>query len=505
VPDDGPPAAEGPEPTPSSPPGRRHRARRAHRTWGQRLLIGFNGVLVIVCLAAAASLAYVERQVGDVPRVNIGGVLDEKPASGEAQNFLLVGVDNGRGLAQDDPVLYAREDTLNTDTIMVLRVEPGSERASLLSFPRDLWVPIAGTSSRGKINSALSLGGPERLVETIQQNFGIPINHYVQVDFAGFKNLVSAIDGVPVYFPWPARDENTGLYVEEPGCVTLDADQALAFARSRYFQTYEDGRWRFDESSDFGRISRQQTFIRAAMKRAVAKGVRNPFTLNQLIRVGQQSVTLDNSLTTEQIVDLGMQFREFDPDELDIYTVPGRDATTPAGAAAVYVDEKAARPILDVFRGFRAGADAVPAARVEVRNGSGVSGQGRAALDALQAAGFVGVDSSDASDFAYPTTLVRYAPGQELAAANVARFIDGTPVFEEDPSIADEADVVLVTGQDFTAVRAEPRPLEDFQAFLGSTTTTAPVETATPGTDGAGTTTTLVGDVPVTPEGVTCG
>jgi polyisoprenyl-teichoic acid--peptidoglycan teichoic acid transferase len=504
VSDDGPTAAEGLEPTPVAPPGRLRRARRPHRTWGQRLLIGFNSVLVIVCLGAAAGLAYVERQVSDVPRLNIGGVLDDKPASGEAQNFLLVGVDNGAGLEQDDPVLYGREDTLNTDTIMVLRVEPGSERASLLSFPRDLWVSIAGTSSNGKINSALSLGGPERLIQTIQQNFGIPINHYVQVDFAGFKSLVSAIDGVPVYFPWPARDENTGLYVEEPGCITLDPDQALAFARSRFFQTYQDGRWRFDESSDFGRISRQQAFIRAAMKRAVAKGVRNPFTLNQLISVGQQSVTLDNSLTTEQIVDLGMQFREFDPDELDIYTVPGRDATTPGGAAVVYVDEKAAQPIFDIFRGVDggAGADAVPTARVEVRNGSGVSGQGREALVALEAAGFVAVDSSDASDFAYPTTVILYAPGQELAAANVARFVDGEPVLEEDPSIGEQADVVVITGADFTAVRTEPRPLDDFQTFLATTTTaSAPVAPEGEG----GTTTTVIGDVPTAPEGVSCG
>ncbi len=505
MPDDGPPAAEGPEPVAAAAPATRRRARKPRRTWGQRLLITFNSILVVVCLGAAVGLTYVERQVSDVPRLNIGGVLDDKPASGEAQNFLLVGVDNGTGLDQGDPVLYGREDTLNTDTIMVLRVEPGSERASLLSFPRDLWVPVAGTSSKGKINSALSLGGPERLIQTIQQNFGIPINHYVQVDFAGFKNLVSAIDGVPIYFPWPARDENTGLLVEEPGCVTLDPDQALAFARSRYFQIYENGRWRFDESSDFGRISRQQTFIRASMKRAVAKGVRNPFTLNQLIGVGQQSVTLDNSLTTEQIVDLGMQFRDFDPDQLDIYTVPGRDATTAGGAAVVYVDEKAAQPIFDLFRGVDTGADAVPTARVEVRNGSGTSGQGRAALDALASAGFVPVGSSDASDFAYPTTVIRYAPGQELAAAHVARFVDGTPEFEEDPSLADEADVVLVTGQDFTAIRTQPRSLDDFQAFLGSTTTTA-VEAATPGTDeGGGTTTTLVGDVPTTPEGITCG
>jgi LCP family protein required for cell wall assembly len=458
-------------------------------------------LLVVLCFASAAGLAYVERQVSDVPRLSFGSVLDEEAAKGEPQNILLVGVDDGTGLAAGDPVLRGRSKSLNTDTIMVLRVDPESERAALLSFPRDLWVPIAGSTQKGKINSAMALGGPERLVQTIQQNFQIQIHHFVMLDLAGFQSLVSAVDGVPLYFPWAARDRQSGFAQDETGCITLEPDQALAYARSRHFEIYDEGSKRYvdDPASDIGRINRQQRFIKAALKRAIAKGVRNPFTMNQLIGVGQRSVTLDDQLTTQDIVDLGVQFRDFDPEELDLYVPPTRGGNVGA-ASVVFLDERAAEPIFDIFRGVESDdAEAVPTVRVEVRNGSGKSGQGRTALEGLRAAGFVGVRSVDARDFRFPGTVVLYAPGQELAAAHVARFLDGEPTFQLDETLSSDVDVVVVTGNDFTTVRAEPRPLEDFQAFLDRAATS----TTEPGPEDS-TTSTTPGFVPEAPPGVTC-
>src|SRR4051812_35960730 len=111
----------------------------------------------------------------------------------EATNFLLVGVDNDYGMAANDPVVQGRMGELNTDTIMVLRIDPGSHKAWILSFPRDLLVNIPRTGGKNKINAALSTGGPGLLVETIQSNFQIKINHYVQVNLYGFEQLVDAI------------------------------------------------------------------------------------------------------------------------------------------------------------------------------------------------------------------------------------------------------------------------------------------------------------------------
>jgi len=457
-------------------------------------------LLAVLSLASAAGLAYVERQVSDVPRLSFGNVLDEQVAAGEPQNILLVGVDDGTGLAAGDPVLRGRSKSLNTDTIMVLRVDPQSDRAALLSFPRDLWVPIAGKDQKGKINSAMALGGPEGLVQTIQQNFDIEINHFVMLDLAGFRSLVSAVDGVPIYFPWAARDQHSGFQQDEIGCVTLDPEQALAYTRSRYFEIYDEAKGRYvsDPQSDLSRINRQQRFIKAALKRAVARGVRNPFTMNQLIQVGQKSVTLDDQLTTQDLVDLGMQFRDFDPEQLDLYTPPTRGGNVGA-ASVLFLDDAAAQPIFDIFRGVDTEQDVVPTIRVEVRNGSGKNGQGRAVLDDLADRGFVAVRSTDARDFQNPGTVVLYAPGQELAAANVARFLDGEPTFQVDPSLSSDVAVAVVTGDDFTAIRAEPRPIEDFQSFLDSAATSSTDPGSLPETS-----TTAPPFVPAAPEGVAC-
>jgi LCP family protein required for cell wall assembly len=235
--------------------------------------------------------------------------------------------------------------------VMILRVDPQTQQAALLSLPRDLYVDLAG-GGRGRINTALALGGPERLIETIKQDFGIPINHYAMVDFHGFEALVSAVGGVPVYFNFPSRDQNTGLFQYDPGCVTLDGEQALAYARSRHFeiQRTDNGKWQEDPSSDFGRITRQQQFIKAALRKAVSKGVRNPFVLKDLVGIAQKNVTLDTEFSIQQLIDLGTQFRDFDPDQLVTYTPPANG--TMVGAMSVLIlDDRAAQPLFDVFRG----------------------------------------------------------------------------------------------------------------------------------------------------------
>jgi LCP family protein required for cell wall assembly len=325
--------------------------RRPHRTWPQRLLLTLNIALVVICLAAAGGVYWTYNQASALPRIDVGASLSPSSTAGEPQNSLLVGIDDGSGLQAGDPVLRGRTATLNTDTVMILRVDPQTQQAALLSLPRDLYVDLAG-GGRGRINTALALGGPERLIETIKQDFGIPINHYAMVDFHGFEALVSAVGGVPVYFNFPSRDQNTGLFQYDPGCVTLDGEQALAYARSRHFeiQRTDNGKWQEDPSSDFGRITRQQQFIKAALRKAVSKGVRNPFVLKDLVGIAQKNVTLDTEFSIQQLIDLGTQFRDFDPDQLVTYTPPANG--TMVGAMSVLIlDDRAAQPLFDVFRG----------------------------------------------------------------------------------------------------------------------------------------------------------
>jgi LCP family protein required for cell wall assembly len=138
----------------------------------------------------------------------------------------------------------------------------------LMSLPRDLWVEIAGTGESQRINSAYN-DGPERLAATVSQSLGIPIHHYVEVDFDGFKEIVDEIGGVEVCVWNGARDLHSGL-VLNPGCQKLTGVMALAYARSRYYEEWDGTDWVMDPRADLGRIERQQHFIREAVGGALA-------------------------------------------------------------------------------------------------------------------------------------------------------------------------------------------------------------------------------------------
>lgn len=472
----------------------------------QRAVIAFNLCIVGVCLTAAVAIARYDEDVRQIDRIVAAGTLTQTSTPMEPRNFLLVGVDNAEGLDEADPVLRGRNETsLLSDTIMLLRVEPNSNRAWLMSFPRDLWVPIAGTGRRGKINSALSFGGPQRLIQTIQDDFGIPVHHYVQVNFQGFKEIVDIIDGVPLWFNNPARDKNTGLLVSGTGCVTLEDDQALAFVRSRYYQSQIDGRWVADPTSDYGRIRRQQAFVRAALDRAVTKGARNPMELQSMIEAAQGQVVLDDTLSLRTLLDIGDRFRDFDPASLEVLTLPTRGGM--AGAASVvYLQEADAQPVFDVFRGNSVLNNALALVRVEVRNGSGIAGQGGEVAGELSGVGFTVTRSVDASDFRNRTTRIEHAPGQLLPAVVLARYLDLDVAISESDEPLGDVGVVLVTGDDWTGVRDEPRPLEEFAAYLPDdpTTTTSTASTAPPDDASTTTTTTMPSHVPQTPPGEVC-
>ena len=470
------------------------RRERLRRTWPQRLLITFNISLIVACLVVAGGLGYLNYKFAQLPRVSLGHVLADEQDSGGPQNFLLVGTDSSERLDPDDPVTIGRNNLgLLTDTIMILRVDPGSEQAQLLSLPRDLYVDLA-TGGSQRINTAISVGGVEALIETIGLNFDIPIHHYVEVDFFAFEELVEAIGGVPVYFPTPVRDERSGLAAPIGGCVTLDGEQALAYVRSRNYEVFEDGSWRTDPTGDLGRVSRQQDFMQRALERAVARGVRNPVTLNRLIDVGISTVTVDDDLGADDIFQLGNRFRTFNPDTLQKYSLPVSDDTV-NGAQVLRLREAEAEPILDLFRGIAADDLSPAGVLVEVQNGSGVSGQAGLVADDLGGVGFNIAGTGDAETFDHARTLVRYAADQAAAADLVARYLAAGAELELVDDIGG-ADVIVVVGTDYAGALAEPAGVADVPPPPeGADDQLAPETTST----------TIIGEVPQPSPETPCG
>ena len=477
-------------------PRGQHRARRRGRTWGQRAVIFCGALSAVVLGASSGGLAYLYRKVERIPRIDLSASLEQPEESGSPQNYLIVGVDNDEGVAPDDPIRAGRDGEQNTDTIMVVRVDPGREQASILSLPRDLWVPYPDGSNH-RINGAYARGAqrPDLLIRIINEYLGIPINHYVQIDFAGFYRLVDAIDGVPVYFPHPARDRHSGLAVMETGCVTLERDQAIGYVRSRYYEQLipdeddpEQEQWVPDGLSDYGRVQRQQDFIRRALQRAVSKGARNPGTMNRLLDVGLESVTIDDDLTSGAIFDLARRFQSFDPNSLENFTLP--TVGDMVGAAQILrLVESEAEPILAQFRGPEAerrtdadtgegegdagdggsgeASDIQPQeVRLTVLNGTGAPGQATETGDALAAVGFsvIGRRDAEGDDLGLDHTVVRYPAGAEAQAELVARWLtSGAEMVEmssDDDAPAEQTamGIEVITGADWDGVRSEPAP-----------------------------------------------
>jgi LCP family protein required for cell wall assembly len=277
------------------------------------------------------------------------GILGTDGPIGPTVNFLLVGSDSRDGISSDDPNFGAIGSTSDVsgeraDTIMILRRESDGGLA-LTSLPRDLLVEIADTGQRRRINSAYS-GGPDRLVRTVTQSLGIPIHHYVEVDFQGFQEIIDATGGVELCIEYATRDRNSGLDLQ-PGCQRLNGSQALAFARSRYYEEFRDGQWRRDGSADLGRIARQQLFMRAAMNGALASFQADPLASGRLLESVVDSVRVDPGLDPFRAAE---SLRRAAGDDLVTYALPVRP-TTVNGASVVEL-EPAAEEILEYFRGL---------------------------------------------------------------------------------------------------------------------------------------------------------
>ena len=311
-----------------------------------------NIIVIIACFGTAAIVYYGNEKANDRKVVSLVGsttkltvppattadgtpgtdpdvTLVAGPVDMSARNFLITGSDNGACVDPDSPYAsaFGNRNGLGerADTIMILRLDPTTNAGAVLSFPRDLWVKIAGKKSRSRINSAFNRDDPNTLVLTIWENFGIPVDHYVNVDFCAFKKIVDAVGGVRVPFATPIRDRNTGLNIENAGCHRFDGEEGLAYVRSRklFYYDSDSQSWKQDPAADRGRISRQQDFLRRALQKALDVGAGSPTVAKDLIDAALEFVILDDQLTPGKLLELAQAMRNLDPATLKTYQVEG--------------------------------------------------------------------------------------------------------------------------------------------------------------------------------------
>ncbi len=279
------------------------------------------------------------------------------PAEPAARNILITGADNNSCIDPDSPYAAAFGDRSGfgerSDTIMMWRINPATSQVAVLSFPRDLWVDIDGRAADNRINTAYERDQPQRLINTIANNFGILTDHFVQVDFCAFKTMVDAVDGVSVPFERPVRDVNTGLNVTitEPACFEFDGDHALAYVRSRKLQEWNGERWVTDGLSDLSRISRQQDFIRRVIDEAIANAF-SPSVIRGLLETSDEYVVTDPGLTPQKILEFSGVLRSIDPASITTYQIQASGRTI--GGAAVLVPQtngENMQAVLALFQG----------------------------------------------------------------------------------------------------------------------------------------------------------
>ena len=343
------------------------RRPRRKRTWFQRFFLLVTFLIFCSSTVAAILLAYTSETVGEIPRTAYGTTLSvESESNSDPLNFLLIGSDSIANLPDGD---YLRRVSgrssrqLLTDTLIVLRLDPsGGTKASALSLPRDLYVPISGYNEMQRINSIVYFTDKPTLVQTIRDVLEIPIHHVVEVDFNGCMRLFETIGGLDVYLEYPLRDRKAQLNIPESGCVTLTPLQALGLVRTRELEAYVenfDGWYgpsanvwvRVDGTGDFGRQERQQDFLILALQQAFDSGFRNPLKITEIIQeiLGEGFVNLDDRLTPQKAINLAQQFRNFRPNDLQKYLLPTvYDFADELSIQRII--EAEAKPILDVFR-----------------------------------------------------------------------------------------------------------------------------------------------------------
>ena len=495
-------------------------------------MLGVLGLVLVVLVGGTGLyLWHLDREIKRITVHHLHRVLN-RGAEVNTQNVLLVGSTSRCALAVQNPsfgLCSEGVNGVNSDVIMILHLDPATKTAALLSIPRDLFLPNARSTGPDKVDAALA-EGPSQLVQVVEEDFGIPIQHYVELNFDSFAGVVQALGGVKMYFPEPVYDAETGLNIQTPGCVDLDGFQALALVRARHLQykpagvtTDDVAYWPQDPESDLSRIRRDHEFLKVLGAAVAARGLGNPLTDQSILAAVAPQLEVDSGFSVGDMLSLVLGFHSVSPAGVPTLTLPvSVDESLNYyyqgynyGNIELTVDPQD-QQVVDKVLGISADTNSLTGeplplpsgVTVSVLNGTGLYQQESEIGSALQADGFdlVG-EGQAASQSSQSETVVTYTAGDaesQAAAQLVARSLTG-PVVMAPGQTTDGATVTVVTG-DGLAVVAAPTPAVAAPAthrpvhrpaHRTSSTTTSTSTTTTTTVPGATTTTTA----PVTVDG----
>jgi LCP family protein required for cell wall assembly len=360
---------------------------------------------------------------------------------GRPVTTLVMGVDRGSVKGEGGPG--------RSDIVMLVSVSSDGKKAAVISIPRDTRVVIPGYKGYYKINAAHAFGGTKQAVETVRAFTGLDINHFVEIDFNGFKHIVNAIGGVPMHIEKEINDKYAGKV--PAGDVVLNGDQALALVRARYdVEAVPEG--------DLGRVKNQQKFLQAML--STVSHQRNPFRIIKLVNATAENVKTD--LTFGEMFSLGLKLRGIGTGKVQMTTAPGEPKVI-GGVWYFVLDKNAFQQLLSTFKS-RSEVEVVEEKKPEttgsmrsqisvaVLNGARVQGLATSVAKELEKRGYPDVARVNAES-AYSKTTIYYSDEGSSKAGTVASDLEGAeePLLKRNDDVTSEyeVDVVVVLGSDY--------------------------------------------------------
>jgi len=479
---------------------------------------GLRNAKIAVSIASVLTLALTWFGWTQLQQINSGlttadviesGTSTESPADG-SEDILLVGMDS-RADAQGNPLppdllaqLHAGGDDgeSNTDTMILVHIPNGGGRATAISIPRDSYVSIAGGHGAHKINSAFAWGknavlpslrqqglsgaqlevqsnqeGAKIAIRTVQDLTGVTIDHYAQINLAGFYDITQAIGGVQVCLKSSVDDNFSGAHFQA-GEQTVSGAAALSFVRQRHGLP----------EGDLDRIRRQQAFMAGMAQKVLSAGtLADPGKLAALADAIKKSVVLDQGW---DLVGFAQQLRGLTGGSTQFTTIPVENISyqTPEDGDAVQVDPFRVRDFVRSLTAPPTTKPAPPAITVDVLNGTDIVGMAARTMDQLVAKGYGHGDTGNT--MTRSTTLVTYGTGSQAQAdaQKVARDLGGGVTVSQEPSLAD-GHVEVYLGSDYRGPGAQGWAARGALSLNGEAAMAAPTTSS---------------DAPITADGVTC-
>jgi LCP family protein required for cell wall assembly len=444
------------------------------------MMLGATAIIATFAVVATSLVAYAKYRgvVGSIHREKVtAAMLGKRPPYTAGLNILVIGSDSRQGLGNKfgAGVVGAR-----SDTSMLLHIAPGHTRADIISFPRDSMVPVLactddkqghpGQSAQPgvleRLNATFSAGGAPCLWKTLEQETGIRIQHFVEVNFGGFQSIVNDVGGVPVCLPFAINNPQSRLHLSA-GKHVVNGAQALAFVRLRE---------NIGQGSDTQRIQRQQYFLAAVMQKLRATNLLSqPSRVFNVVRDVAKSLTTDSGLDLTTMLRIANSMKSLSSSSVQLVTVPVVPYAGDPAAELSWEQPQAARmfraiqadknlPATAKAKGKGKGKTATAAptvspatVHVQVLNGSGVTGVAGTTASALTAKGFTVTGTGSAANYNFTSSVIQYSSAAQLPEVSTLKAEIGSVVVQQDTALG-AGSLNLIVGSSFKGLGTAKGP-----------------------------------------------